>query len=219
MLGADIDVTRVSKRLRMQVAMQVGPEPVELVLMDWYVGQYAVSHNCRTAYGAEVFEVALNRVMIMITHDQPLHPVQPRKRFECGKTKQDIPKMPDGVTLLDRVVPPIHKFVVMLLNVRKRTCFGFELTDALVAKMRVGNDKDAIWHASSPIVFGDHLQRTSDGIDSFLEIPFNAFASPTTTGHQKLLDRMLQTRVGDREKLKHPIHIEKFDVADVLEVV
>lgn len=56
----------------MQMTMQVSPEPVELVLMDWYVGQYAVSHNCRTAYGAEVFEVAVNRVMIVVTHYQPL---------------------------------------------------------------------------------------------------------------------------------------------------
>ena len=130
----------------MHVPMDIAQKPAELVRVNRYMAEYVVTHFYYPKDRAEVNEILVGGVVIVVAHDQLLATV---KTFECLErtfAEQHVTQMPHCIVRVDCVIPSAHQFVVMLFDCSKRSRPTLELNDFLVSEVGVGNYKHPVVH-------------------------------------------------------------------------
>ena len=128
------------------MTVDIGFESIELVRMDWYVRQYAVTHFRGPAYLAEVLRIPFNRIAVMVAHHQLLDTV---KAGDCIKrifAEQHVAQVPDRVMPTNDTIPTMYQFVIVFLHSREGPCYRLELADLFVTEVRIGDNEYSISH-------------------------------------------------------------------------
>lgn len=138
-------VPRIPQLLGMEVSMDVKPiSTPQLSRVNGDMSQNAVGVLRSSIDPGEIPLVDLNRVVVMISQNQPLQSIQGFQDLMAFLTEKDIPQMPDRVLRVDRCVPPLHQRPIVLFDRSERAKDRFKVDDVLMAEMRIGDDVNFI---------------------------------------------------------------------------